>query len=146
MPDHSYIPQQKAYVKVAAFEVAEPFDPKYAASLPELMLKVAETAIDKSRRLSTTPCADQRAQAFYLDGELTSLKKTAQGAETLLSAEIRIDLAEWPQRSTFASARASARLPAGDASNLDGDVEYLVQDLVKSVMADKVIKAFEKRL
>jgi hypothetical protein len=144
MPDQTSIPQQKAYVKVAAFEVAEPFDPKYAASLPELMLKAAETAIDKSRRLSTTPCADQRA--FYLDGALTSLKKTVRGAETLLSAEIRIDLAEWPQKSTFTSARASARLPAGDASNLDSDVEYLVHDLVTSVMAEKVIKAFEKRL
>jgi hypothetical protein len=75
-------------VKVATFGVTKPFDPKYSSSLPKIMLKAAEAAIDKSRKLSTDPPERQEAQAFYLDGTLTSLEKSTKGAETLISAEI----------------------------------------------------------
>src|SRR5688572_3657638 len=140
------MPDDKTYVKVATFGVTKPFDSKYASSLPKLMLKAAEAAIDKSRKLSTTPNEDKKAQAFYLDGNLTSLQKSVKGAETMLSAEISLQLADWPKKSMFGFASASAKMPAGNPSKLDDDVEYLVKDLVKSVMSDKVIKEFEKRL
>jgi len=136
---------EKTYVKVASFGVTKPFDSKYAASLPKIMLKVAESAIDKSRKLCTTPSPDKKAQAFYLDGNLTSLEKSTKGAETLISAEITLQLADWPKKSMFGFASGKAKLPAGNPKKLDDDVEYLVKDLVKSVMADKVIKEFEKR-
>jgi hypothetical protein len=139
------MPDEKTYVKVATFAVTKPFDAKYASSLPKVMLKVAETAIDKSRKLSSTP-TDKKAGGFYLDGTLTSLQKSTKGAETMLSAEISLQLADWPKKSMFGFASASAKMPAGNPNKLDDDVEYLVKDLVKSVMSDKVIKEFEKRL
>jgi hypothetical protein len=136
---------EKTYVKIATFGVTKPFDPKYSSSLPKIMLKAAEAAIDKSRKLSTDPPDDKKAQAFYLDGTLTSLEKSTKGAETLISAEISMQLADWPKKSMFGFANAKAKMPAGNPTKLDDDVEYLVKDLVKSIMADKVIKEFEKR-
>jgi hypothetical protein len=132
----------KNYVYVANFGVKDAFDNKYKSTLPKVMKSLAEKMVNGSSKLTTKPPADKKEEGFYLDGSLTSLSKTENGAIGL-KAKIMMTLATWPKKSMFAFPSAEGSVES-DEKRLDRDVGELVTALLEDLMTTSV-KELEKR-
>ncbi len=132
------------YVQVAKFGVTNSFDAKYKTSLPSLMLKAAEKAIEKAGFTSAEP-KDKKAGGFYLDGNLNSLEKIEKGKECLLKATIKMQLATWPDKSMFGFPSATSKYPVDKPDKIDADVETLVREMIGSLIKEQVVGAIKQR-
>src|SRR3954463_4035245 len=133
----------KKYVCVTNFGVKDAFDNKYKSTLPKVMKSVAEKAVNASSKLTIKPPADKKEEGFYLDGNLSSLTKTENGAISV-KAKIMMTLATWPKKSMFAFPSAEGKVDGSNEKRLDRDVEDLVTALLEDLMSTS-IKELEKR-
>jgi hypothetical protein len=135
----------KTYVCVAKMGVTNAFDNKYKTSLPNSMKATVEKAINSSRSFTTKPPTDKNATGFYMDGNLVSLDKTEKGQAITLSAQMSMQLAEWPKKSMFGFLKGEGKIPNANPKDLDGDVRALVESVLSDLVNKKVIPALEAR-
>lgn len=136
--------EEQTYVQVAKFGVDKIFDAKYKSSLSTLMVKTAEKALEKAG-LTTSEPKDKKAKGFYLDGNLSSLEKIEKGKQVVLKGTIHMQLATWPKKEMFGFPQATSKLPVDNPAKIDGDVEWLVRDMIGSLVKDEVVGGIKNR-
>lgn len=131
---------EKTHVEVEEIKITKSFDPAYAKSMPKVMKAAIEKSVNKSGKLTTGKGAD----GLLVGGTVSALSKDTKGSKTVISAKVSLFLAS-SKKSIFGSASGDSSTEAENPDKPDEDVKFLLQEMCRSLMDDKVVPALEKK-
>ena len=131
---------EKTHVEVEEIKITKSFDDAFKGSMPKVMQAAIKKAVDKSKSLTTGKGAD----GLLVGGTVSALTKDTKGNKTVVSAKVSLFLAN-SKKSIFGSASGESSTEAEDPDKPTEDVKYLLQEMCRSLMEDKVVPALEKK-
>jgi hypothetical protein len=128
-----------------------------SGSMVPLMRRTAESTFRKRARSmavdwpggrppSESDLRKRNARAFHVDGTLTELATQSRGSAMLVSCNISMLIATYPDKSMFGFLSGGAKVEAGNSPK---EIEYAKEDCITAVVEDlvarKVIPTIESR-